>query len=45
MSIFLLVISAISFLGIMGEQTDNGKLCFTVAFIVSVVGAIVLKLI
>lgn len=45
MIIFLIVISIIAFMGIIGEKTDKAKLCFTLAFITCIVGAILLKLI
>ncbi len=43
MNIFLLAISTVAFMGIIGEKTDKGKLCFTIAFVTSVVGAIICK--
>ena len=43
MSVFLLVISAIALIGIIGEKDDKSKLYFTLAFAVSVAGAVLLK--
>lgn len=43
MNIFLLAISVISFLGIIGEKTTKSKLCFTIAFVTCIVGAIICK--
>lgn len=43
MSIFLLVISALAFMGLIGEKSDKNKLYFTIAFVASVISAVILK--
>lgn len=43
MSIFLLATSVVSFMGMIGEKTTKGKLCFTIAFVTCIVGAIICK--
>lgn len=43
MNIFLLAISTLAFAGIISEKTTKGKMCFTIAFITCIVGAIICK--
>ena len=45
MSIFLLIFSALSFMGMIAEKTDKSKLCFALTFVVSVLCAVVCKVI
>lgn len=45
MSVFLLVLSAVAFLGMIGEREHKSKLNFTIAFVTCVISAVILKFI